>query len=113
MRPDFVVIRGVRFQNAAQVDLAEHNEVVERFAANRSDDALCMAVLPRRARCRRMIADPACGELRFSSEFCNSPHTAALRLYPGSPGAPGRRFYLLPATGSASTCDRTEGKAGL
>ena len=35
---------------------AEHDEVVERFATYRSDEPLDMAVLPRRAWCRRMIA---------------------------------------------------------
>ena len=39
---------------------AEHNEVVERFATDRSDQPLDMAILPRRARCGMMIADLHC-----------------------------------------------------
>ncbi len=38
----------------------KHDEVIEAFAPNRSDEALDVAVLPRRARCDRMIADPHC-----------------------------------------------------
>ena len=39
---------------------AEHDEVVERFATDRSDEPLNVAVLPRRARCSRVISDPHC-----------------------------------------------------
>jgi hypothetical protein len=39
------------------VRLAEHDEVVETFAPNRSDEPLDVPVLPRRGRCTRMIAD--------------------------------------------------------
>jgi hypothetical protein len=38
--------------------LAEHDEVVERFAADGSDEPLNVAVLPRRAWCGRVISDP-------------------------------------------------------
>ena len=38
--------------------LAEHDEVVERFATDRSDEPLDVAVLPRRAWCGRVISDP-------------------------------------------------------
>jgi hypothetical protein len=37
--------------------LAEHDEVVERFAADGSDEPLNVAVLPRRAWCGRVISD--------------------------------------------------------
>ena len=39
---------------------AEHDEVVERFATDRSDEPLNVAVLPRRAWCGRVISDPHC-----------------------------------------------------
>ncbi len=38
--------------------LAEHDHVVEAFPTNRSDEPLNVAILPRSAWCRRMIADP-------------------------------------------------------
>ena len=40
--------------------LAEHDEVVERFARYRSNEPLDVAVLPRRADCSRVIANPHC-----------------------------------------------------
>ena len=58
MRPDFVVIGCVSFQNTAQVSFAEHDEVVEGFATYRSDEPLDVAVLPRRAWRRRVISNP-------------------------------------------------------
>ena len=39
---------------------AEYDEVVERFATDRSDEPLDMAVLPRRAWCDRVISNPYC-----------------------------------------------------
>src|ERR1019366_1793626 len=60
MGPDLIVVRSISLQDAAQVRLAEHDEVVERFATHRSDEPLNVAVLPRRAWCGRMIADPHC-----------------------------------------------------
>jgi hypothetical protein len=38
--------------------LAEHDEMVERFATDRSDEPLNVAVLPRRAWCGGVISDP-------------------------------------------------------
>jgi hypothetical protein len=38
----------------------EHDQVFEAFAPNRSDQALDVAILPRRARRGRMIANPDC-----------------------------------------------------
>src|SRR6266478_1083806 len=58
MSPDFVVIRSISLQDTAQVRHAEHDEVVERFAADGSDEPLNVAVLPRRAWCGRVISDP-------------------------------------------------------
>src|ERR1700688_2272533 len=60
MRPDLVVIGRVIPQNATQMRFVKHDEVIEAFAPNRSDEALDVAVLPWRARRDRMIADPHC-----------------------------------------------------
>jgi hypothetical protein len=57
MRPDLIVVGNVSLQNVAQVRFAQHDEVVERFAAYRSDQQLYVAVLPWRARCGRVISD--------------------------------------------------------
>jgi hypothetical protein len=40
--------------------LAEHDEMVERFATDRSDEPLNVAVLPPRAWCGGVISDPHC-----------------------------------------------------
>jgi hypothetical protein len=58
MSPDFIVIRSVSLQDGAQVLLAEYDEVVERFATDRSDEPLDVTVLPRRAWCDRVISNP-------------------------------------------------------
>ena len=58
MSPGLIVIRSVSLQDTAQVRLAEHGEVVERFATHRSDEPLDVAVLLRRAWCDRVISDP-------------------------------------------------------
>jgi hypothetical protein len=57
MRPDLIVVRSVSLQDVAQVRFAEHDEVVERFAAYRSDQPLYVAVLPRRSRGGRVMSD--------------------------------------------------------
>ncbi len=49
MDPNLVVIRSVGLQDATQVRLVELHYVVEAVAADRSDEALDVAVLPRRA----------------------------------------------------------------
>src|SRR5882672_1821166 len=58
MGPDFVVVRRVSLEDVAQVRLAEHDQVVERFATDRSDQPLNVAVLPRRTRRSWVIPDP-------------------------------------------------------
>ena len=57
MNPDLIVIRSVSLQDTVQVRFAEHDEVVERFATDRSDEPLNVAALPRRAWCARVISD--------------------------------------------------------
>ena len=44
MGPDLIVIGSVSLQDSVQVRFAEHNEVVERFATDRSDEPLDMSI---------------------------------------------------------------------
>jgi hypothetical protein len=67
MRADLVVIGSVIFQNATQLRLVEHDQMIESFAPNRSDEPLDEAVLPRRARCGRVIPDPHCTNAAYIS----------------------------------------------
>src|SRR6266478_8398373 len=60
MGPDLIVVRSVSLQDTAQVRFAEHDEVVERFATDRSNEPLNVAILPRRAWSGRVISDPHC-----------------------------------------------------
>lgn len=57
MGSDFIVIWSVSLQDITQVRFAEHDDVVERFATDRLDEPLDMAILPRRPRRGRMIVD--------------------------------------------------------
>ena len=50
MRPKPIVVGGVILQNAAQLRFVEQDQVIEAFAPDRSDEALDVAVLARRAR---------------------------------------------------------------
>jgi len=60
MRADLIVIGSVILQNATQLRFVEHDQVIESFATDRSNEPLDVGVLPRRAWRRRMIADPHC-----------------------------------------------------
>ena len=57
MTPSLVLIGSVILQNATQPRFVEHDPLIEAFAPNRADEALDVAILPRR---ERMIADPHC-----------------------------------------------------
>src|SRR6202790_2670447 len=57
MRPYLVVIIHVRQQDVTEVSLAEHNNVVKAFAADRTYQPFSISILPRGARRRRSIAD--------------------------------------------------------
>ena len=46
MRSEFVVIAGVGREDPAQVGLAENDDVIEAFPADRADQSLRMPVLP-------------------------------------------------------------------
>src|SRR6266478_10242020 len=50
MRSDAVVVASVRFQNPAQMCLAQDNDVVQTLTPDRSDQPFGKAVLPRRSR---------------------------------------------------------------
>src|SRR5271163_3383474 len=47
MRSNSVVIGGIVFQNAAQMHLAQYNDVVQTFPPDRSDQPFGKAILPR------------------------------------------------------------------
>ena len=47
MRPDFIVVAGVGREDPAQMGLAEDDDVIEAFPADRTDQSLRMPVLPR------------------------------------------------------------------
>ena len=47
MRSEFVVIAGVGRKDSAQVGLAEDDDVIEAFPADRADQSLRMPILPR------------------------------------------------------------------
>jgi len=55
-----VVVIHVGQQYVAQVPLAEHDDMVKTLPADRADQALGIAILPRRARRRRMVANAEC-----------------------------------------------------
>jgi hypothetical protein len=46
MPADLIMIRSVILQHATQLRFVEHDQVIEAFAPNRSDDTLDVAVLP-------------------------------------------------------------------
>src|SRR6202142_4013867 len=57
MRSDAVVIISIRFQNSAQVHLAQDNDVVHAFTPDRSDQPFGKAILPGRGWCGRLVPD--------------------------------------------------------
>ena len=57
MRPGPTVIFHVTEQQVTEVALAEYNDVVKAFPADRTDQPFSISILPRGARRRRSIAD--------------------------------------------------------
>src|SRR5580700_9035892 len=57
MRSNVVVVGGVRFQNSAQMRLAQDNDVVHTFTPDRSDQPFGKAILPGRGWCGRLVPD--------------------------------------------------------
>ena len=56
MRSQFVVIAGVGCKHPVRMGLAEDNDVIKAFPADRADQSLRMAILPRGARGRWVIS---------------------------------------------------------
>jgi|SRR5215469_3218063 len=48
MRPDLIVVAGVGLEDATQVRLAEHHNLVKALATDRADKPLDVSILPRR-----------------------------------------------------------------
>jgi hypothetical protein len=57
MRADPIVIFHVTEQQVTEVALAEYNNVVKAFPADRTDQPFSISILPRGTRRRRSIAD--------------------------------------------------------
>src|ERR1700730_7069451 len=55
MCSNVVVVVSVRFQNSAQMCLAQNNDVIQTLAPDRSDQPFGKAVLPRRGWCGRPV----------------------------------------------------------
>ena len=47
MRSEFIVIAGVVSEDSTQMGIAEDDDVIKAFPADRADQSLCMPVLPR------------------------------------------------------------------
>src|ERR1700738_3461073 len=62
MRSEAIVIVGVGFQDPTQIHLAQDNDVVHTFTADRSDQPFGKAILPRRSWCARLHALTRLGE---------------------------------------------------
>jgi hypothetical protein len=58
MRAGGVVVREVATQQAAEVSLVDHDDVIEAFPSNRPDDALGEGILPGRPRGDEDLAHP-------------------------------------------------------
>ena|SRR5215469_5753590 len=71
MAADLVVVGAESFEDAAQVRLAEHRDMVEAFASERSDEPLDMSVLSARSESKSE---------KLVCRYCgNSPRRQALR----------------------------------
>ncbi len=57
MRTGCIIVVHVGPQHVPQVPLAEHDDMVETFPSDRADQALRVPILPRRARCCRVVSN--------------------------------------------------------
>src|SRR5438067_10132401 len=57
MSPQLIIISGILRHYPAQVRFAQNNHMVDALASDRSDQSFGKAVLPRRARGDRLVAD--------------------------------------------------------
>src|SRR5258708_971418 len=55
--PRLIIVASVRFQDPAQMCLAQDNDVVHTFTPDRSDQPFDKAILPRRGWCGRLVPD--------------------------------------------------------
>src|SRR6202021_3461108 len=62
MCSNVVVVGGVRFQNSAQMRLAQDNDVVNTFAPDRSNQPFGKSILPGRRWCNGPIPDAHCAQ---------------------------------------------------
>src|SRR5262245_26011901 len=88
MRSDGIVVLHVTHEDVAQMLLADNNNMVEAFPADRADQTLRISVLPWRACRGRMIANAK--RANASDEY------AAVTSIPIADQIP---WELLPATG--------------
>ena len=58
MRAPVVVVGDIRSQQPLQGSLIEHDDVIEALAADRSDHAFDIRILPRASRSRLDVLDP-------------------------------------------------------
>src|SRR5215813_11168168 len=58
MRSRSIVIASILSQGPTQMRLAQHDDVVHALATDRSDQPLGKRILPRRARCNGLVANP-------------------------------------------------------
>jgi hypothetical protein len=63
MRAGALVVFDVRGQDATQMALVEDYDVIQTLAADRTDHALDVSVLPGRAWCRDDFRDPRSGQI--------------------------------------------------
>src|SRR5258708_8808257 len=57
MRSEAVIVASVRFQNPAQMHLAQDNDVVHTLTPDRSDQPFGKAILPGRGWCGGLVPD--------------------------------------------------------
>src|SRR5882757_4798740 len=57
VRPRLIIVASVRFQDPAQMGLAQDNDVVHTFTPDGSDQPFDKAILPRRGRCCGLVPD--------------------------------------------------------
>src|SRR5215203_2079487 len=57
MRSDFIVITSMGSQDAAQMRLAQDDQMIHTLTPDRSDQPFGKAILPRRDRGRRLVPD--------------------------------------------------------
>ena len=53
--PDFVVIGDVGCEDAVEVNLAEHDQMVETLPPDRADQPFDVSILPRRSRMPKLL----------------------------------------------------------